>query len=250
MKAKKITFIFIVALFLALGIFLSVRAGTQASSTEEFVPNEVLLRFKDKADFNSIKNVLAIVQGQILTSAGREISADQWNPLVISNRSFVLDERTFHIRVPETLGTERAIEILKSNPNIEYAERNNIFHAFVNPNDTRFIDLWGLRNVGQSGGTVDADIDAPEAWDIYTGNPDMVVAIIDSGIDYNHVDLASNIWINSDEIPGNGLDDDANGYIDDDKGWNFVLNDNDPFDDLADVYHGTHVAGTYRWCWE
>ena len=244
MKARKATPTFGVALLLAIVVFLSIRAGTQAPATEKFVPNEVLLRFKDKADVNSIKNVLAMVQGRIQTSAGLDIDSASWDPQVLSNRSFVLDDRTCHITVPEAVGTERAIEILKSNPNIEYAERNNIYHAFVNPNDTRFIDLWGLRNVGQSGGTVDADIDASEAWDIYTGNPDMVVAIIDSGIDYNHVDLASNIWTNPDEIPGNGLDDDGNGFIDDIRGWNFVSNGNDPMDDYNPYYHGTHVAGT------
>jgi len=114
----------------------------------------------------------------------------------------------------------------------------------VDPNDTRFGELWGLKNTGQTGGTVDADIDAPEAWDIYTGSADMVVAVIDTGINYNHIDLQANIWINMDEIPANGLDDDGNGYVDDIRGWNFPSNNNNPMDDYYPAYHGTHVAGT------
>jgi subtilisin family serine protease len=109
------------------------------------------------------------------------------------------------------------------------------------PNDPSFSTMWGLHNTGQSGGTVDADIDAPEAWDISTGSSEVVIGIADSGIDYNHPDLSENIWTNSLEVPGNGTDDDANGYIDDVRGWDFFFNDNDPSDDF---FHGTHTAGT------
>lgn len=86
----------------------------------------------------------------------------------------------------------------------------------------------------------DADIDAPEAWAIETGSPNVVIAIIDSGIDYMHPDLKANIWNNTDEIPNNGIDDDHNGYIDDVRGWNFVKNNNDPKDDNGG---GTLTAG-------
>ncbi|MDH5229958.1 MAG: S8 family serine peptidase [Gammaproteobacteria bacterium] len=108
------------------------------------------------------------------------------------------------------------------------------------PNDSRFVDQWGLHNTGTTGGTADADIDAPEAWDITAGSPDIVVAVIDTGVDYNHADLAANIWTNPGEIAGNGRDDDGNGFVDDVRGWNFVADTNDPMDDNN---HGTHVAG-------
>jgi len=107
-----------------------------------------------------------------------------------------------------------------------------------------------MRNTGQTGGTSDADIDADEAWGVFTGSSDVVVAVIDTGIDYNHDDLAANIWTNPGETgsgkESNGVDDDSNGYIDDWRGWNFVNNNNNPMDDNYDdnTYHGTHVAGT------
>jgi subtilisin family serine protease len=109
------------------------------------------------------------------------------------------------------------------------------------PNDPSFGSLYGLHNVGQSGGTADADIDALEAWQISTGSDSVIVAVIDTGIDYTHPDLVDNMWVNTGEIPGNGIDDEGNGFIDDVYGYDFVDNDGDPFDDEG---HGTHVAGT------
>jgi len=127
------------------------------------------------------------------------------------------------------------------NPNVEYAEPNYIVTASAVPNDPYLSNLWGLHNIGQTGGMVDADIDAPEAWDVQTGSGGLVVGVIDSGIDYNHPDLAANVWTNPGEIAGNGIDDDHNGYIDDVRGWDFANNDNNPLDDYG---HGTHVSGT------
>lgn len=109
------------------------------------------------------------------------------------------------------------------------------------PSDPNFNQLWGLNNTGQTAGTVDADIDAPEAWDLQKGSSSVVVAVIDSGVDYNHPDLAANMWWNSSEIAGNSLDDDRNGFVDDIYGYDFINQDNNPMDDRG---HGTHVAGT------
>ncbi|MDP7269578.1 MAG: S8 family peptidase, partial [Pirellulales bacterium] len=123
----------------------------------------------------------------------------------------------------------------------EYIQPNYTFTIDATiPNDPNFANLWGLNNTGQSGGTADADIDAPEAWDIQTGT-DILIGVIDTGIDYTHPDLVNNIWTNPGEIAGNGIDDDANGYVDDVHGYDFAYGDSDPMDGNG---HGTHCAGT------
>jgi subtilisin family serine protease len=133
---------------------------------------------------------------------------------------------------------------------VEYAELNYIVSIDLTPNDPLYPVQWPLHNTGQmypeSGeynhppGTPDCDIDAPEAWDIHTGSSDVIVAVIDCGVDYTHRDLQTNIWINSDEIPGNGIDDDDNGYADDVYGYDFCTRgqprDPDPMDKAG---HGT-----------
>jgi subtilisin family serine protease len=131
-----------------------------------------------------------------------------------------------------------------------YSEPNFIYRTQTIPNDPRFAETYGLHNEGQNGGTADADIDAPEAWDTTTGTRAALVAVIDTGLDRTHPDLQDNAWINPGEDglddsgvskQANGIDDDANGFIDDWQGWDFVNNDNDPMDDNR---HGTHCAGT------
>ncbi|UUO05366.1 S8 family serine peptidase [Blastopirellula sp. J2-11] len=120
-------------------------------------------------------------------------------------------------------------------------EPNALLPAHLATSDPQGDSLWGLDNQGQTGGTVDADIDAPEAWEITTGNPNVVVAVIDTGVDYTHPDLIHSMWVNPGEIAGDGIDNDGNGFVDDVYGYDFLNNDGDPLDDNM---HGTHVAGT------
>ncbi len=136
---------------------------------------------------------------------------------------------------------EQAIARYDRDPRIRYIEPNYILHMDAAPNDSMFGQLWGLHNIGQTGGTPGADIHATQAWDLFTGSSSVLVAIIDTGMDYTHPDLAANAFVNPGEIAGNGLDDDGNGFIDDVHGWDFANDDNDPYDDVG---HGTHCAGT------
>jgi subtilisin family serine protease len=146
------------------------------------------------------------------------------------------------VSIPKGASLRQALKTYLINPHIEYAEPNYIVHASIVPDDTYFNNLWGLHNTGQTGGTVDADIDAPEAWNLSTGSDSVIIAVIDSGVSYNHPDLVSNIWINTGETDcSDNIDNDANGYVDDCYGWDFLSNDNDPQDYNG---HGTHVAGT------
>ena len=146
--------------------------------------------------------------------------------------------------LPEEIAQEDALAQLKRDPRVEYAEPNYIVKTFQTPpslpNDPLFPQLWGLHNTGQTGGATDADIDAPEAWGIMNAS-NVIVGVIDTGVDYAHEDLLPNMWKNPGEVGGDGIDNDQNGFIDDVYGWDFANNDNDPMDDFG---HGTHVAGT------
>jgi subtilisin family serine protease len=137
-----------------------------------------------------------------------------------------------------------ALKELNSDPNVQYAVLDIKRELLVTPNDGLFGAQWGMRNNGQTilgdVGVVGADIKATSAWGIQTGSSNTDVAVIDSGIQLNHPDLVNNLWTNPDEIASNGIDDDANGYIDDIHGWNFIDNNNNPTDTDG---HGTHVAG-------
>lgn len=108
-------------------------------------------------------------------------------------------------------------------------------------NDPRLNEQWHYSNTGQTGGTSDADIDLPEAWDVTTGSTDVIVSIHDGGIDFNHEDIANNMWMNNAELNGTAnVDDDGNGYIDDIYGYNLADNTGA----ILPGDHGTHVAGT------
>ncbi|WP_168442180.1 S8 family serine peptidase [Pontiella desulfatans] len=145
------------------------------------------------------------------------------------------------VKLPVGAKLEKMIEAYTGQPGVAYAEPDYLLNAYDLPDDSRFAELWGMHNTGQTGGTPGADIGAAEAWDITTGNTNVIVAVIDTGIDYTHPDLAANMWVNHGEIAGNGVDDDGNGFVDDVHGYDFAYNDSNPMDGGG---HGTHCAGT------
>ena len=150
------------------------------------------------------------------------------------------------VRLPRDLPVQAAVRRYEANPNVEYAEPDFVVRPSqtTSTNDPRYSSLYGLNNTGQSGGTADADVDAPEAWNTTTGDAGTVVAVIDTGMDISHDDLENNIWTNPGEIAGNGIDDDGNKYVDDVNGYDFANNDKTVYDSGDGDTHGTHVAGT------
>ncbi len=151
------------------------------------------------------------------------------------NQPYARNERLSGLAEIQIEGQEKqdvldAIEVLEQNPNVAFAEPSGYYTlADTVPNDPDYGLLYGMENIS-----------APMVWDECTGSNEVVVAVIDTGIDYNHEDLAANMWNNPGEIPGNGVDDDGNGYVDDVYGWDFGRNTNDPIDAQG---HGTHCAG-------
>ncbi len=224
------------------------------TQTPEYVPNEFIIKMKphkSTVDKLFLKNQMQASTRKTLPTNGIEV----WE-------------------IPDTdvsRNIEQIISEYRDHPDIEYIEPNYYFYLAAEaadgqdgtPSDPDFSKQWGLHNTGQNGGTPDADINAPEAWDIATGSPSVKVAVIDTGIDWKHPDLINNIWQNlGEDLDGDGrviewngstwifdpddindIDDDGNGYPDDFIGWDFTEGQsirNNP----ADAYgHGTHVAG-------
>jgi subtilisin family serine protease len=220
---------FVVAIFLSL-IFGHFGSGTSQVKLDmgelaQYVPGEIFVKFKktaSRSDIALLNTTLGLRTIKEFPSIG-----------------------VHHIKLKPGETVAEAIKKYSDDPNVEYAEPNYIVHALATPLDTSYGELWGLHNTGQpvngTVGTSDADMDAPEAWDITTGDSGVVIAVIDSGVAWDHPELAGNIWTNAGETPSNGIDDDGNGYVDDINGWDFCDNDNDPMDFFG---HGTHVAGT------
>lgn len=197
----------------------------------DYVTGEVLVKFKDDTSADTVKKASKDVAAKELREF-KGIGVKHW-------------------KLGDDISVDDAVKKIGKDYKdyIDYVEPNYILRATDIPSDSLRGDLWGMHNVGQTGGAKDADIDALEAWQSCTGSTDVVVAVIDSGIDYNHEDLAANTWKNPGETgfdgtgkdkATNGIDDDGNGYIDDVYGWNFYSNKNDPMDDNS---HGTHCAG-------
>ena len=159
----------------------------------------------------------------------------------LARRTEELGFGLYAVHLRQGVTVQRALKHFNAQRGVAMVEPDYIVTADVIPNDPNFGSLYGMHNTGQTGGTADADIDAPEAWDLATGSGNVVVGVIDTGVQYNHPDLNANMWRNPGEVAGNLVDDDANGLVDDVFGADYVNNDGNPMDDNG---HGTHVAGT------
>jgi subtilisin family serine protease len=205
-------------------VIILITAGLIA---QKYVPGNILIQSKTGVSMNELKIGLDISQYQIV------------KPLMKRANIYLIEV------IDRSLTTERALREISNNPWVQNAQFDHyISQRQTFPDDPSFNSQWGMHNTGQSGGLEDADIDAPEAWSLSTGGvnaigDDIVVAIVDGGCMLSHTDLDDNLWVNIDEIPGNNIDDDNDGYVDDVNGWNaFNSNGN-----VSSDGHGTHVAG-------
>lgn len=189
-------------------------------------PGKVIVRFRDDAAPASMASAHAAVGGRVL-------------------KTFVFVRNLQVVRLGEGVGVADAIASYRARSDVLYAEPDLIWRiddAELTPNDPLYASMYNLNNTGQTGGTPDADIDAPEAWDLSTGSSAVVVGSLDTGVDYNHDDLRKNTKPNTAECNGTtGIDDDGNGYVDDCHGIDPLNGDTDPIDDNG---HGTHTNGT------
>ena len=205
----------------------------RAGAADAYVEGEVLVTWRPATTLDGAK-----------TSAGRHSAELSQHFAWLSNHH----HRVMGVVRSGTRTTAAMIRELQADPEVLVAEPNYIRHVSVAlPNDTYFGNLWGLNNTGQTlngtAGTNGADIQFPAAWNLAPASSpgEVVVAVMDTGLDTSHPDIVANLWTNSGEIAGNGIDDDGNGYADDVHGYNFV----DGNANITDSgYHGSHVAGT------
>lgn len=222
----------IVVVICALGLAALAGWAAPAHPATAYVEGEVIVTFKEPANLATAQQAL---QGHTLTLARHFAWLSEHR-----------HRQTGLVR-DKSRTTAALIAELQRDPLIETVEPNYLrWVTIASPNDALFPDQWSFQNTGQNVngtvGTASDDIKFLAAWSLARpSGTGVVVAVIDTGVDYTHPDLAGNIWVNTGEIPGNGLDDDGNGFADDYHGYDFIDGTPDPTDS---GFHGTHVAGT------
>jgi len=204
--------------------------------TARFVEDEVLVRFDEGLTQEDIEIILMNDPMQIVRQVSRPLNL--WLLKVDLNKN--------------QLGKAR--RRLEDVPEIRYSQNNHLLSLRNTPDDPLYAQQWAFHNTGldvngNPSGTEDADIDAPEAWEISTGGTtilgrEIVAAVIDGGCDLDHADLQANLWSNPFDSLGNGIDDDENGWVDDSLGWNAYNHNGEIPQTTLDASHGTHVTGT------
>lgn len=209
-------------------------SNARIENIKPYVPGEILVKYRSPANI-AVESDLSLL-----------------NDLTVKKKLPAINTTVF--KLPQGVDVQAALTLLKDDPRVVYAEPNYYARPTAIPNDPSFPVQWGLNNTGQAvagvPGVPDADIDGPEAWNLNTGHSNIVIAVIDTGVDILHPDIRPNLWVNTGELAGftsigtwqpNGVDDDGNGHVDDIVGWDFAFNVNNPNDELSG--HGTHVAG-------
>ena len=213
------------ARWLAAAALLLIPLPSAYAGTPQAVPGQYLIKFRKAGVSLSVSS-----QDKVHATLGVRLL-----------RQHQLTGAQFVESMPGVKFNDEYAKRLLASGTVEYIEPNYIVSINRTPNDSRFSEQWGMHNTGQTGGSPDVDIDAPEAWELTTSSSSVVVGIVDTGISYNHPDLAANVWRNPNEIPGNGADDDGNGVVDDVYGYDAISDGGDPVDQNG---HGTHCAGS------
>ena len=218
------------------GLEPEIKAQEEFLEQYETVPDQVLVRLK--SEVGNLSDFATEYGSKVI----RNIDLTGLKASKASSEHLMLLDLKGELSVAE------AMVLMAKDDRVSVVESNDIVRTqvigdprTVEPNDLD-ASLWGLHNEGQDGGTAGIDIGAKAAWETSVGSrTGPIVAVVDTGVDIKHQDLKENIWTNEGEIPGDGIDNDGNGVIDDVNGYNSAAKSNDPKDDNG---HGTHVAGT------
>ena len=245
----------------------SEKENANKGDSVEYVSNEILIKVKDNvkskikseptstntgiASLNEVNRAYKVSKFQKVVNASKKTKDKNheifnWYKVTLPGKQEIITEKltedTDNLNLDNVAAQnlKKIIAKFQADPNVETAELDYVVHNTAIPNDPYYSssgswgqgyqDLYGMHK-----------INAAAAWDQITDATSVIVANIDTGVDRNHEDIRDNMWVNTGEVPGNGIDDDGNGYRDDYYGWDWVNNDNDPMDDYG---HGTHTAGT------